>query len=186
MLPCTTPSAAKNMMKVTPTAMIAPWPKLSRDMEVWLLTAYSLPVAQGAVETLQLHGLVAEILHRLVVDQAVEGLAVGPGVEPVHLVAEVHAPLGDGEGEADVDHHGAEGDQGEHRVVLGQQNDRHQAELHQHRQDAEDHVVEDGADRAGAPLQVAADGTGVALQVVAQRQPCRCSSTRVESRRMAR
>jgi hypothetical protein len=40
-VPVTTPLAAKNMIAVTPRAMIAPWPKFRSDIEAWLLTAYS-------------------------------------------------------------------------------------------------------------------------------------------------
>jgi hypothetical protein len=39
--PLTTPFAAKTMIRVTPIAMMAPCPKFSSDMEVWLLTAIS-------------------------------------------------------------------------------------------------------------------------------------------------
>ena len=85
-------------------------------------------------------------------------------------MAVVHAPLGDGEGEQGVDGHRAECHQGEGQLVTRQQDDRHQGELHQHRQDAEGQIIHDGADRARAPLQVAADGPALAPQVVAQGQ----------------
>ncbi len=37
--PSTTPAVARHMMSVTATAMIALWPTLSSDSEVWLTTA---------------------------------------------------------------------------------------------------------------------------------------------------
>ena len=127
-----------------------------------------LPAREGAVVAADLVALVAEVLDRLVVDQAVHGLRVGLGLEAVHLVAEVHPPVGDGEGEPGVDQHGHQGDQGEDEVVAGEQDRRHEPELHQRRQHVEDHVVEERADAAGAPLQVPEDGAGLALQVEAQ------------------
>ena len=39
MVPATTPRAARIMINVTPTPMIAAWPKLSIESEVWLFTA---------------------------------------------------------------------------------------------------------------------------------------------------
>ena len=150
------------------------------------LDGHLLPVRKGRVVAGQLQPLVAEVLDRLKVDQAVEGLAVGLGVEPVHGVAVVHAPLGDGKGEDEIDRDGAEGHQGEDRGVLGHQDGRHQTKLHHHRQDAEDHIVEDGAHRAGAALDVATHPSALALQVVAQGQPMQMGQTRVARRRMAR
>ncbi len=47
---------------------------------------------------------------------------------------------------------------------------RHQGKLHYHRQDTERQVIEQGTEAAGAPIQVPADGAGLALQMKAQRQ----------------
>ena len=135
------------------------------------LDRHLLPGVEGAVITPRLQALVAEILDGLVIDQAIEGLAVGLGVQPVHLMAVIHAPLGHGEGKEGVEGHGAEGHQGKGQFVAGQQDGPHQAELHQDRQDAEGQVVEDGADRARPPFQIPADGSALALQVIAQGQP---------------
>ena len=38
-VPLTTPSVARHMISVTAMAMIALWPILSSDSDVWLLTA---------------------------------------------------------------------------------------------------------------------------------------------------
>jgi hypothetical protein len=36
MLPLATPTAARHIINVTPTAMISDWPRLSQDSETWL------------------------------------------------------------------------------------------------------------------------------------------------------
>src|SRR2546425_1933978 len=73
--------------------------------------------------------LVAEVLHRLVIQQAVDGARVGPRVELVGAPADLHAPLGDQHRERDVDRHGAEGDRGEAPVELLEQHRRDKREL---------------------------------------------------------
>ena len=128
------------------------------------------PVPQLAVETVYLQLLIAEVLHRFIVDETVHGPAVGLRVQPVHVMAEIHAPLRDGEGHQGIDHHSAEGDKRKHRIILGHQNPPHQQELHQHRKDTESHVVKDLGHGTGAPLQITADAAGLAFQVVAQGQ----------------
>ncbi len=135
------------------------------------LDRHLLPGIKGIVITPRLHALVAEILDGLVIDQAIEGLAVGLRIQPVHLMTVIHAPLGHGEGKEGVEGHGAKSHQGKGQFVAGQQDGRHQAELHQYWQYAEGHIVENGADRARPPLQVPADGSALTLQVIAQRQP---------------
>ena len=126
-----------------------------------------LPAAQVVVVALQFMGFVAEILHRLVVDQAVDGAGVGLRVQAVHGHPVVHAPFGDVEGEQDIDDHGAEGDGGEPGAVAAQQDGGDQGHFHQGGQDTEHHIVEQRADAAGAALQVAGDATGLAFQMKA-------------------
>ncbi len=128
------------------------------------------PVPHGAAVALDLVAVVVEILDRLVVHQAVHRAAVGARIERVHLVAEMHAPLGHQQREADVDQHGEKDHAGEQAVVLAEQDQRDQQELGRGRHDVEHEVVQDRADALRAALEVARDRAGVALEVVAQRQ----------------
>jgi hypothetical protein len=61
------------------------------------------PLGQLGVVAAGFEGFVVEVLHRLVVDQAVDGAGVGGGVEFVGLAAQGGAPVGDLEGEGDVE-----------------------------------------------------------------------------------
>ena len=49
--------------------------------------------------------LVAEVFHRLVIQQAVDGARVGAGIGFVHGPPEADAPLRHQHGVGDVDHH---------------------------------------------------------------------------------
>ncbi len=73
--------------------------------------------------------LVAEVLHRLVVQQAVDGLGVGVLVGRVHLPPEAQAPVGEEQGEGDVDADGGERDRGEGQVEHPPEDRRHQQDL---------------------------------------------------------
>src|SRR5712664_2746482 len=75
---------------------------------------------------------VAEVLHRLVVEQAVDGARVSARVELVGAAADLHAPLGDRHRGGDVHHHRAEGDGGEAPVELGEQHRSDKRELQDH------------------------------------------------------
>ena len=88
-----------------------------------------LVLVQLLVVAARLELLVAEVLHRLVVEQRVDGARVGARVELVGAPADLHAPLGDQHGEHDVDGHGAEGDGGEAPVELGDQHRGHEARI---------------------------------------------------------
>ncbi len=114
--------------------------------------------------------LVAEILHRLVIDQAVDGARIGLGIHFVHGAAEHHAPFGDHQREGDVDHERGKGDDGEPRVVFDEQNRRHQADFQQRRQDVEQQESEQETDAARAALDVARYAAGLPLQMEAQTQ----------------
>jgi hypothetical protein len=48
MLPLATPLAARHIMAVTPTAMIAAWPMLRKDRVVWFLSLRGGPLEQLA------------------------------------------------------------------------------------------------------------------------------------------
>ena len=141
-----------------------------------------LDPGQAVVVALRDVVLVAEILDRLVVQQAVDRLAVGDGTLG-HRLALVRAqPLG-----ADHQGHGVEGqrddqDHGEDQVEAGQHDRGHEQHLGQQRQDQEHAVeqelartvealVEHAADLAGAASQMEAQGQGVQMLERMARQP---------------
>ena len=129
-----------------------------------LVFAQVLVVAPG------LELLVAEILDRLVVQQAVDGPGIRLGIQLVRLAADRHAPLGDHHREADVDDHRAEGDGGEAPVELGEQHHRDQGELQDHWENGKDQVREQRRDAARAALDVARHAAGLPVEMEAQAQ----------------
>jgi hypothetical protein len=169
MRPSATPDAARHIIAVTPTAMIAAWPMLRYERDFWLVIWAAVHFELGVVAA-GFEVFVVEVLHRLVVDQAVDGAGVGGGVEFVGLAAQGGAPVGDLEGEGDVERQRDEGDDREARLVLHQQDADHQADLHQRGQDRVQRVADQRADRAGAAFDVAGQAAGLALEVEAQRQ----------------
>ena len=102
--------------------------------------------------------LVAEVLHGLEVEQAVDGLGARAPVFPVHLPAELQPPLGHLHGVRDVEDHHRDGGERDGRVEHDPQDDEHEAQL--------DHGGEDGEQ---AEAQQALDGPGAALD--RERQP---------------
>ena len=114
--------------------------------------------------------LVVEILHRLEVDEAVDRPRIGGGVQLVGMAAQRGAPVGDLDRKHDVEGQRREGDEGEYRVVVVEQDADYQADLDQRRQDAVEGVADQRTDRAGAALDVAGQPAGLALEMEAQRQ----------------
>jgi hypothetical protein len=49
MLPLATPSAARHIMAVTPTAMMAAWPMLSSDSDFWFLIWAAVHLASSVL-----------------------------------------------------------------------------------------------------------------------------------------
>ncbi len=128
------------------------------------------PLLQLLVVAPGLELFVVEILHRLVVDQAVDRARVGGGIELVGLAPQRGAPVGHLDGEHDVDRQRAERDEREHRVVIDQQDADHHADLDQRGQDGIQRVADQRADRTRAALDVAREPAGLAFEVEAQRQ----------------
>ncbi len=127
-----------------------------------------LPVIQAVAIAGHLQALAVEVFHRLIVDQRIDGLGVGLGVDTVHALAKLHAPAGHQQGVDHIDHHGGEGDDHEHRVVLAEQYGRHQGELGGDGQQTEDQIVEQGAEALGTPLDIPGQTAGLTLQVKPQ------------------
>ena len=127
-------------------------------------------IAQVVVVAPRLELLVVEILHRLVIEQAVDGAGIGLGVQFVGLATDVRAPLGDPDRESDVDAHRRERDHRKAPVKARDQHPGHQDEFQNHRQDRKQHVGHHRGNAACAPLNVARDAARLALQMEAQRQ----------------
>ena len=130
----------------------------------------ALVVAHGAVETLGLMLLVAEILDGLVVDQAVDDLGAGVVVGRVHGPAQADAPLGDREGKSDETQDHDEGHGGEAPIEHEPEDAGHQADFDQCRQNREQHEEQQEFDALHATVDGAAKRAGLTIQVEAQRQ----------------
>jgi hypothetical protein len=114
--------------------------------------------------------LVAEILDRLVVEQAVDRARVRLAVELVHLPPEMRAPLGDGDGECDVDAECARGDRDEAPIVFDDQDRGHECDLDKRRQDRKQRIADERRDAALAALDVAREAAGLPCEMEAHRQ----------------
>ena len=125
-------------------------------------------MVQGLIVALLFERLVVEVLDGFVVEQAVDGLAVGLGIEPIHFVAIVHAPFGDQEGKRDIHADGAKDGNAEAALILADQDRGDQDEFGRGRQDIEHQVIQDGTDAAGATFQIPRHPTGTPFQVIAQ------------------
>ena len=127
-----------------------------------------LPLLQAVVVAPRFELLVAEVLHRFVVEQTVDRAGIRARVELVHAAAELGAPLGDPDGERDVDQERPEGDDREADVVLPDQHARHERHLQQGREDAEQREAQQRLDAARSPLDVARHAAGLTFEVETQ------------------
>ena len=125
---------------------------------------------QAFVVAARLELLVIEVFHRLVVQQAVYGTAVGLGIEFVRAPADIHAPLGYRDGEAQVNHHRGHGDRHEAPVEFGKQNERDQTEFDDYRNDRKQHVAQQRRDPARAAFNVARHAAGLSFEMESQTQ----------------
>ena len=135
------------------------WPKLSQPSEV-----------HGAIVTLGFHLLIGEVLHRLIVEETVDGLAVRIRVGIVHVPADGDAPVGrlDGEIEIGPDHHHQHADIAD--AEEPDKDDGHHEELDDSGHDVEHGETDDRFDALGATLDNAGEAAGAARQMEAQRQ----------------
>ena len=122
------------------------------------------------VEAAGFVGFVAEIFHRFVVQEGVDGFRLGLGIAVVHALAEADAPGGEGEGEGDVDGDGAEGEEGELPVEDAPHDGGDHEELGQGGDDVEDGEAEHLLDAGGAAFDGAGDAAGLAVEVEAHRE----------------
>ena len=128
------------------------------------------PLPHMLVVALQLPALVIEILDRLIVDQTVDGARVGGGVEFIGLAPDLGSPVGDGNGEQDIQTQSGQGDGSEHGGVTGDQDAENEGDLDQRRQYGVDRVADQAAHRPGATFDVAGEAAGLSFQMKAQRQ----------------
>ena len=122
------------------------------------------------IEAPRLELLIAEIFHRLVVEQAVDRLRMRLGVGFVHVAADGDAPLAGPEGEPDID---ADGEQHDHHIdpaeIPGDQTRDHR-ELDRRGDRVQHRHAHDSVDAVDAALDDAAQASGAALQMKAQRK----------------
>ena len=111
---------------------------------------------------------VAEVLHRLVVQQAVDRLGVGLGVGVVHATDELDAPFRQHDREQDVACDDAQRHRREAPVVEPPQDDGDQGNLEQRRQDVESGEADQELHALGAALDDAAQSAGLALEMEAK------------------
>ena len=112
--------------------------------------------------------LVAEILHRLEVEQAVDGLVLRVVVGVVHRPAEPDAPVGEAEGEPDVERHRHQRDACEAPVEQAPQDADDQQHFEQGRDDVEHRQAQHRLDPAGATLDRARQPAGLPIEVEPQ------------------
>ena len=112
-----------------------------------------------------------EILHRLVIEQAVDRLGIGIDVAVVHRAADGDPPI---RGDRREDHVG-----GDHRrrreciapVELDEEYAKDQQEFHEGRYAGQHDEPHDRLDRVAAALENARQAAGLALEMEAQGQP---------------
>ena len=136
------------------------------------LHAYRSPFIprQSTVVARRLMRLVAEILHRLEVQQAVERLGGGVVVVLVHRAPRPHAPAGEAHGEADIADHGDERHRGEPPVEQAPDDRGDQQQLDQCRHHVEHREPQHGLDAGGAAIDRTRQCAGLAIQMEAQAQ----------------
>ena len=117
-------------------------PSVQRGQRSLIAHRGGFPYLQAVVVAPCLEAFVAEIFHRLVVQQTVDGAGVGLGIHVVHGAAKHHAPFGDDQGEGDIHHERNKSNDGEPDIVFHQQNRCDEADFHQRRQDVEQHEIE--------------------------------------------
>ena len=140
-----------------------------------------LIAGQGVVVALRLVCLVAEILHRFVVDQAVQRFGRGVVVGVVHRPAVAAAAAGEDGGEADIDQHREAGDDrvapvehvpddgGDHHQLQCRRNNIEDGEA-QHRLHSQHAAIDDPRQSAGLPVQVETQADRVQVAEGTQRQ----------------
>ena len=124
----------------------------------------------GDVVARRLAFLGAEVLHRLVVQQAVDGLLVRLGVPVVHPLADAHPPFGHREGEPDIERDGDGGDRQIAPVEGRPEHDPDQDQLQRQGHDGEQQEAQQEVDALDPPLDHPAEAAGAPGQVIGERQ----------------
>ena len=134
------------------------------------LQARAAQLAQAFVVAAGLEALVVEVLDGFVVKQRVDRAAVRRGVELVHLLAKLRAPLGHGDGKDDVDGKCRHRDEREGGVELDRQQGEHEPHFHQRGHDAVERIRDERLHATRAALDVARHAPRLAFEVKAQAQ----------------
>ncbi len=122
------------------------------------------------LEPPRLMGLGREILHRLIVEQAVGGLDAGGDVALVHLPTEPHLPAGHGEGDGQIGQDRGQGREREAGAIESPQHAGHQGQFQQGGRDVEQGQVQQALDPRRAAFHHPRHPAGLAVQMEAQRQ----------------
>src|SRR5206468_6947129 len=136
------------------------------------LAAHSgaLPALQALVVANRLELLVVEVLHRLVIEQAVDSSSIGLGIKLVHLPAEARAPFGDGHGVENVGTKRNHRDADEPQVVARDQDRRNQPDLDQRRKDRKKREADQRRNPSRTALDIAGEAARMAGKMKTQRQ----------------
>ncbi len=130
----------------------------------------ALRIRQSLVVAACLVVFVTEILHRLEIQQRVDRARLRLALELVPAPPHGSAPVGHRHREDDVNGQTGADDRGEPDLVIPQQVSEHQRDLDQRRQDRIQSEADQRGDSANALVDLARDGAGAAIEVVAQRQ----------------
>ena len=145
-------------------------PRIQKTQRGLIFNAYLAQALQVFVVAVRLEGLVVEILHRLVVQQRINGSRVGAGISGVHGTAKLGSPLSDHDGERDVQHECSQRNEHVAGVEGGAQNHEHKRHLYEGGDDAVKRVRNERLHAARTPLNVARHATRLSRQVKTQAQ----------------
>ncbi len=145
-------------------------PHVERGQRRLRLDRGALVSLERAIEAARLVLLVGEVFDGLVVQEAVDRLGVGLAVALVHLAPVFDAPVGDGEGEDDIEDDGDEHHQREAAGIEAPQDPAHEQDLEHGRHEIEEQVRQQELGAADAALDRARQPAGLAVEMEAQRQ----------------
>ncbi len=137
------------------------------------LAAHRCPLIarQRGVKARRFVPFVAEILHRLVVQQAVDRPRACLVVGLVHGAADAHAEIGEGQREAQIAADRGEGQQREAPVEQAPDDAGHRHHLEDGRDHVEDGKPQNRLDAGRAAIDHPRQGAGLAVEMKAQREP---------------
>ena len=126
---------------------------------------------QILVVLLCLKSLVTEVLHRLEIQQTIDGPSVGAVIQLITFPHKAITPFSAPDRKAAIQHHRTQHCQRIPGTEIDQQNNRNQANLNQCWQNIEHHEAQQKADPRGTALDIPCQTTSAARQVKAQIKP---------------